>query len=410
MPWMRSLLVLCGVVAAAPAGDWPQWLGPNRDASTSEKVEPWPQAPKVLWRKPVGEGHSSPVVAGGRVFLHTRAADKQEEVINAWDARTGEDLWQAGYSRAAFSSIFGNGPRATPAVAGDRVYTFGVTGILSAYEAASGKRAWQLDTLKEFNAKNLFFGTSCSPLVDGDRLFLNVGGPGASLVAFATGDGKVLWKNLDDPASYSSPILFKTGSQRQLVFLTQQGLNSVNPADGALWWKFPLKDLLSESSTTPVRAGDRLLASSVTYGTVGLRMQDKDGKPEAEKVWKNTDLTCYFSTPVAVGKEHVYMVTGKVALGRRPEATLRCVETATGKELWQKAHVGEYHASLLRAGDDRLLMLDDAGSLMVLDPNPKAYRELCRAKVCGKTWAHPALADGRLYLRDDKELLCLQLK
>jgi outer membrane protein assembly factor BamB len=405
------MLALLGCLTAAQAGDWPQWLGPNRDGSSAEKVAPWKEAPKVLWRQPVGAGHSSPVVAGGRVFLHTKVKDKEEEEVAAWDARTGERTWHATYPRASFSSQFGNGPRATPTVSGDRVYTFGVTGVLSCFDAATGKVVWHIDTLKDFAAKNLLFGTSCSPLVEGDRVLLNVGGKGASVVAFDKHDGKVRWKNLDDPASYSSPIIFGDEGKRQVVVLTQQGLVSLNPSDGDLFWRFPLKDLLTESSTTPVHVGDFLIAGSITVGSVGLRLETKDGKPHADQVWKNGALTCYFSTPMAVGKDHVYLVTGINPLTfRRAQSTLRCIETCTGKELWQKSKVGDHHASLLRTGNDQLLMLDDAGNLMLLEPNPEEYRELCRSQVCGKTWAHPALADGRLYLRDEKELICLQLK
>ena len=138
-------------------------------------------------------------------------------------------------------------------------------------------------------------------------------------------------------------------------------------------------------------------------------METKDGKPGATQVWKNDALTCYFSTPVAVGPDHLYLVTGSKPLASSPQATLRCIEARTGKELWHKSKVGKYHATLLRTGDQKLLMLEEAGNLVLLDPDPKEYRELARAKVCGETWAHPALVDGRLYVRDAQEVICLQL-
>lgn len=408
MPWLRSLVVLFACTLAAAAGDWPQWLGPHRDGASPEKVAAWKEAPKRLWGVPVGEGHSSPVVAGGRVYLHAKEKGKDEEVLSAFDATTGKLLWADSQDRAAFTSIFGNGPRATPCVAGGKVYALGVAGDLTCCEADTGKQLWHVDTLKQFGAANLKFGVSCSPLVEGDKVLVNVGGKGASVVAFHKDTGAVLWKALDDPASYSSPVAFGQGKQRQVVFLTGKGLASLSPADGHVFWQFPLVDLLSESSTTPVRVGDLLLASSVTYGSVGLRLSEKDGKPAAEQVWKNAALSCYFSTPVPVGKDHVYLVTGSV-LNVKQQSPLRCVEAATGKELWQREKVGRYHSALLRTGDDRLLMLQDSGQLVLIDPSPKEYRELARARVCGPTWAHPALADGRLYLRDEKELICLQL-
>lgn len=407
MPRLRSLLTLalCSMVAAA--ADWPQWLGPHRDAVSAEKVALWKEAPKVLWRQPVGEGHSSPVVAGGRVFLHIKTKDKDAEEVLAFDAKSGQPLWNVSYPRPKFDSPFGAGPRSTPAVASGKLYALGVTGILTCLDAANGKQLWQVDTQKDFRPPGLKFGVSCSPLVEGDKVLINVGAKGASIVAFHKDKGEVVWKALDDPASYSSPIVYDQAGRRQVVFLTGAGVVSLDPANGSAFWKFPLVDLLSESSITPVRTGDLLIASSVTYGSVGLRLDQKGDAPASAQAWKNAALNCYFSTPVPVGKEHTYFVTG--GLLPPPQVTLRCVETATGKELWSRGKVGKYHASLLRTGDNRLLLLDDGGNLVLLDPNPKEYRELARARVCGPTWAHPALSDGRLYVRDAKELICLQL-
>lgn len=406
MPWLRSLTALCLTASLAAAGDWPQWLGPTRDAVSPETVAPWQDAPKVLWRQPVGEGHSSPVVADGRVFLHTKVKDKDAEELTAFDALTGKPRWHAIYPRTAFKTMFGDGPRATPAVHGGHVYTFGLTGVLTCYNVADGRQVWQADTLKQFSAPNLTFGVSCSPLVEGDAVLVNVGGKGASVIAFEKERGKVAWQALDDAASYSSPIAFGEGVGRQVVFLTRQGVVSLNPVNGNLHWSYPLVDKLSESSTTPVRAGNTLLASSVTFGSAGLTLRDKGGKPGYDEAWKNSALTCYFSTPVAVGDQHVYMVTG---MPLPPSATLRCVEAKTGKEMWSRPKVGKYHASLLRTGNNKLLMLDDSGNLILLDPDPRGYRELARAKVCGGTWAHLALANRKLYVRDEKELICLQL-
>jgi outer membrane protein assembly factor BamB len=411
MPWLRSLVVSLLFAPVVAAADWPQWLGPTRDGASPEAVRPWRAPPKVLWRQPVGEGHSSPVVAGGKVYLLTKVADQNEEALSAYEANSGKRLWQTAYAREPFKSLFGNGPRATPAVADGRVFTYGITGVLTCFEAAEGKQLWQVDALQKYQAKNLFFGASCSPLVEGSHVFVNVGGAGAGVVAFKAEDGSEAWKALDDRASYSSPVAFGEAPNRQVVFLTQKGLKSLNPADGRVWWDYPLTDKLLESSTTPLRVGDLLLGSSITFGSVGLHLESKGGKPGAAEVWKNGALTCYFSTPVAVGTEHVYMVVGTNPLAgkRPPEASLQCVEAKTGKVLWTRPKVGKYHAALLRTGDGKLLLLDDSSRLMLLDPDPKEYRELARADICGETWAHPALANGRLYVRDQKELLCLQL-
>src|SRR5262249_113252 len=267
----------------------------------------WTEAPKVLWKQEVGPGHSSPVVAGGKVFLHTKVKEKakEEEEVTAYDAASGKLLWHTSYPRTKFSSPFGTGPQATPSVAGGKVYSFGATGVLTCLEADGGKKIWQVDTLKEFGARNLFFGAACSPLVEDGKVLVNVGGKGASVVAFTKDKGEVAWKALDAPASYSSPIAFGKGKERQVVFLTQQGLASFRPSDGEVFWQFPLMDKLNESSTTPVHLDDFLLASSVTYGSLGLRLTGKDSKPAAEEMWKNPTLTCYFATPVPVGKDHL---------------------------------------------------------------------------------------------------------
>jgi outer membrane protein assembly factor BamB len=415
MNYFRTLLGVLAFGAVASAGDWPQWLGPRRDGSSVEAVRPWSGTPAVVWRAPVGEGHSSPVVARGIVYLHHKVADKDEERLSAFDALTGREVGSTVHPRAAFRGMFGAGPRATPAVATDgQIISFGVTGILSADALAAGATAptaWTVNTREQFQPAALRFGVSGSPLIDGNRVVVPVGGKGASLVAVDRATGAVVWKALDDAACYASPVVIDHAGRREVVALTAAGIIGLSADDGAVFWQFPFRDTLQESSTTPVKVGELLIASSVTLGSVGLKLTTKDGKPAVEQAWKNPQLACYFSTPVAVGKDHVYMVTASLAsmMRRQPQTDLCCVEAATGKQLWKKEKVGKYHAALLRTGDDKLLMHSDVGELVLIDPDAKEFRELARAKVCGETWAHPALADGRLYIRDDKELICLKL-
>lgn len=405
MPLLRTLAALLVTASLAPAADWPQWLGPDRNGTSLDKVAAWKAAPKALWRQTVGEGHSAPVVAAGQVFLHTRVPDKNEEAVTAFDIQTGKKLWQTTYARAGFESPFGAGPRATPAVSDGKLYALGVTGVLTCLDVKTGKQLWQVDCLKKFEAKNLTFGVSCSPLVVGKLVVVNVGGKGASIVAFDKDKGTVVWQSLDDPASYSSPITLGKGADSQVVCLTARQLVALKTSDGGLLWKYPLQDLLSESSTTPVQLGDLLIGSSVTFGSVCLKMTASP-KPAAKELWKNQHLACYFSTPVPAGK-NLFMVTGKLL--PTPQVDLRCVDVQTGKTLWQKPKLGKYHASLLRTGNDKLLMLDEQGNLVLFDADPKQYRELAQAKVCGPTWAHPALSGGKLFIRDGKELICLKL-
>lgn len=398
--------LMCVMAPTAFAEDWPGWLGPRRDGSSIEKVPAWKEPIKILWKKPVGEAHSSPIVAGGKVYVHVKGPGKAVERIASFDAVTGEPDWTKDYEHAPFVALYGNGPRATPCVVGGKLYSFGITGILSCVDAKTGDIAWQVDTLKEFGAKNLLFGMSGSPLVADGLVFLNVGGKGTSLVALDKDTGKTVWKSLDDPASYSSPILVNRGDQKQLVFLTGANVVAVEPKTGKKIWEFPFKDALFESSTTPVTMGDMLFASSITVGGAGLKYHGSD----AEKAWFEPKLTCYFSTPVAAG-DHLFLVTGTKPSfpPKGSKAALWCVDPVTGKELWKRDNVGKYHASLLRTGDGKLLLVEEAGNLVLLDADPKEYRELCRSKICGTTWAHPAVADGRLYIRDNRELVCVEL-
>lgn len=417
MYWQRSiglLLIFGGVAAGA---DWPEWLGPRRDGSTPEIVKPWQDKLPILWRQKVGEGNSGPVVVGNWLFLLSRVKDKLEEQVTCYEASTGKVVWQSSYPRGELKTAYGNGPRGTPAISDGKIYTFGITGLLTCFDQEDGKQLWQVDTAQEFQSPKLIFGASCSPLVEKNAVLVNVGGKGSSVVAFDKDSGKVLWKALDDGPSYASPIIFGQGKDRQVVFLTQQGLVSLDPENGQPRWRYPFKDLILESSTTPVRHGDTILASSITLGSVAVRMTEMNQKSAVELGWKKSELTCYFSTPVVVGKEHVYAVVGVNPLAalnpfakKSAKASLRCIEIKTGKVLWTRPDVGTYHATVLRTGDDRLLMLEEAGDLVLIDPNPKEYRELARSKVCGQTWAHPALANGRLYARDNQELICVEMK
>src|SRR5262245_27189406 len=194
------LILLACAPAAARADDWPQWLGPKRDGGTSEVVAAWKEAPRALWRQPVGHGFSSPVVAGGKVFAHARIPDKDEEEVVAFDAATGKPLWRDVYPRGPYTSAVGVGPRSTPALAGGRVYTYGITGIVSCYEADTGKRLWQVDLYKKLNAGLPPFGVCCSPLVLGNRVLVSVGGKGRALVCLDSSTGDVKWQALDEGA------------------------------------------------------------------------------------------------------------------------------------------------------------------------------------------------------------------
>lgn len=406
---VAPLSLALALAATGTAADWPQFLGPTRDDTTAEVVEAWKGDLKPLWKKPVGEAHSSPVVASGVVYAFYQPKGKNADALAAFDAKTGDLLWEKSYDRPEFKPLFGNGPRSTPAVADGSVFTLGGTGILACWDARTGAIQWKVDTLKEFDAQNLFFGISTSPIVVDGRVIVMVGGKGAGVVAFDAKTGKTAWKSADEPASYSSPVF----SGGQFIFLTGANLLGLSPK-GEKLWAVPFEGKvgqLVESSATPIKVGDVVLGSTVTSGSIGLGLTEKDGKFAAHKLWANKKLTCYFSTPVAVG-EYVYMVNGAASI-TNPTITLRCVELATGKVAWEKAGVGKYHAAIVRCGPpgkERLLMLDDNGFLTLFEPSATEFKVLAKSKVCEKTWAHPALVDGHLYLRDDNNLICVPVK
>ncbi len=390
------------------AGDWPQFLGPNRDNHTPEVIPAWKEAPKPVWSKPVGAAHSSPVVANGVVYAFFQPGKEPADALAAFDAATGEKKWEKSYERAKFTPPFGTGPRGTPCVDGDSIYTLGSTGVLACWNAKNGEIRWKVDTLEKFQAKNLFFGISTSPTIVGDNVVIMVGGKEAGIVAFDKKSGEVAWKATSDPASYASPRTLGKGGADGLVFLTGSHVRGIS-AKGKPLWAVPFRDRLNESSTTPVQAGDLIVASSVTAGSIAFdpTKVPADAKTEPSYAWKDEKLTCYFSTPVVVGKD-LYMVNGAATIVN-PTITLRCVEAATGKVRWSQEKIGKYHAAIVRTGDDKLLALTDAGHLLLLDPSPEKYVELANSKVCGPTWAHPAIADGRIFVRDETHLHCFKI-
>ncbi|MFO0937446.1 MAG: PQQ-binding-like beta-propeller repeat protein [Gemmataceae bacterium] len=397
-----ACLLLLGISTSSLAADWPQFLGPKRDGVSSETVSAWTGELKPLWKKPIGPAHSSPVVAKGIVYAFYELKGKNTDTLAAIDGKTGETIWEKSYERDEFEPPFGYGPRGTPVVDGADVFTLGGTGVLASWNAKTGEVNWKVDTLKQFQVENLPFGVSGSPLVYEGRVYVNVGGKGAGVVAFDRATGKTLWQTTNDGMSYSSPIVVGTGEAARIVFLTKQNLIAFHPKTGEVAWKVPYQDQLSESATAPIVVGQTLYGSSVTLGSIALDLS----APSPKTLWKKRELNCYFSTPVAVGDD-LYMLNG--VLNISPSITLRCVEGKTGKIRWEKSGIGKYHAAIIRTAGDKLLMLDDGGSLTLFEANKQEFKQLAKSKVCGPTWAHPALADGIVYLRDEKNLMAFRV-
>jgi outer membrane protein assembly factor BamB len=408
---LMPVLVLAGLAACgrpAPAEDWPCWRGPHGDGISRETglLREWPRGgPRQLWRVPLSGGFSSVVVAGGRVWTQTK--EKNQEVVLCLDAGTGKEVWRYRYDcdYGAYPTFTGGGmpssrtgPRATPTVDGDRVYTLGATGVLLCLQARTGRVVWRQDLTRVADCDVPRHGYGASPLVAGGRVYVYAGGTkGKSLAALDKKDGHVLWQSLDDPIGHATPVWARVGGAGQVIFFTGAGAVGVAPADGKLLWRYPWKTRHDLNIATPIFAGGKVFISS-NYGSGGavFRLRDR-GEPET--VWKATTMHNHFSSSV-LSKGHLYGFS---------EARLRCVDFQTGKVRWDQAGLGR--GSLVLA-DGNLIVLGDHGQLVLARANPSAYTELSRCQLFTRetlTWTVPVVSGGRLFVRCENALLALDL-
>jgi outer membrane protein assembly factor BamB len=404
-----ALAFLCGSVTPIVAADWPYWLGPTRDGVSTERLEPWKDTPKVAWRHKVGKAFSSPIVADGTVFVHASVGDKDVEEVIAFDATTGKERWRDTYPRAKYRSQLGAGPRATPSFAEGKLVTFGITGALTCYDAKTGARQWQVNPYESNKLQLPRFGVCSSPILAGGRVVVLIGGAGFAVAAYDLANGKLAWKALDEPAGSASPTVLqrgKSGSEEQIVAQTTLRLAGLNAKDGTVRWEQPLVFEPSGVAPTPFQAGEILLCTTQDSGTLAIALPGSDRKDPSVK-WRKTDMSGYFSTGTLGPGGTVLIVTN--ALAPLPRADLRCLECASGKELWRKDNLGYFHFAVLAAANDRLLILDDGGTLILARVTRKGFEQLAKSKVCRGTFNSPALSNGRLFVRDDHELICFDL-
>jgi outer membrane protein assembly factor BamB len=313
-------------------------------------------------------------------------------------------VWAADYA-TSYKDDFGfdEGPRATPTIAGGRVYTYGAEAVLNCWDLATGRNLWRVDARKEFQADKGFFGPACSPLVEGDAVILNIGGRGAGVVAFDAAAGKILWKATDDEASYSSPVAATFGGKRRVLAFTRAGLVGLDAKSGEVAFRFPWRSRANASvnAATPLVIGDRVfISASYETGAALLRVTEKG----PEKVWSSDDaLSNHYATSVH-HNGFLYGFHGRQEHG----PSFRCVELATGKVRWSEDHFGG--GTVLLAGD-RLVILHEKGQLLTAPASPDGFKPGPRAQVLPfEARAYPALAGRMLYARAKDRLVCVDLR
>ncbi len=405
---LRILLIpsifACLLAGAKPVsiGEWPQWRGPNRDGISKETglLKQWPaDGPSRVWKvSGLGNGYSTVSISNGRIF--TMGARGSQEFVIALDVADGKTLWVASQGER-FSNDRGDGPRGTPTVDGDRLYALGGNGDLSCLEVATGQVVWSVNILKKFGGSNITWGLSESPLVSGDRVLVNAGGPNASIVALNKKDGSVLWKSQSDRPGYSSAVPLEVGGIPQAVFFTHSRALGVDIRDGSLLWEYSQVANGTANIATPVVRGNRVFVSS-DYGTgcVLLELKPNGKGTTAQEIYFNRNMKNHHSSSVLVG-DTLYGFSS---------AILTAMRFDNGEVLWKDRSVGK--GSLVYA-DGNLYCFSEKGVVGLVEATPASYQEKGRFTVPQEslpTWSHPVVAGGRLYLRDQDTLYAFDVR
>jgi outer membrane protein assembly factor BamB len=398
-----TLLLLSLVEAAAQSsGDWPQWRGPNRDGISKETglLKQWPaEGPPLVWKATgAGRGYSSLAVAGGRIYTMGLRGDR-EHVI-AFDVATGKEAWATPHG-SAFRNDRGDGPRGTPTIDGDKLYALGGNGDLSCLDAKTGRVVWTQNVLQKFGGSNITWGISESPLVINEKVLVNAGGPGASIVALNKKDGSLIWKSQSDHAGYSSAITVEAGGITQVVFFTSSRVVGLDLRDGRLLWDYPRAANNVANAATPIVRGNRVFISS-DYGNGGglVEIKANDKGLTAQEIYFTKDMRNHHSSSVLVG-DYLYGFSSSILTAMRFD---------TGEVAWKDRSVGK--GSLVYA-DGNLYCLSENGVVGLVEATPAGYHEKGRFRIPQDslpTWTHPVVAGGRLYLRDQDTIYAYDVR
>ena len=388
--------------------DWPVFLGPRHNATSHETglLKTWPDGgPPAVWDRSVGEGYGPPVVSRGRTVIFHRVEDM--EVIEVVDSQDGSQVqWKYEYpTRYVDTYGYNGGPRSSPTVEGDRVYTYGAEGMLTCLDFESGGLVWQRQVNDEYRVPQGFFGVGSAPVFEDDLLLLNLGGPeGAGVVAFEKGTGKTVWKASDDTASYSTPIVATVHGERLAIFHTGDGLLVLEAKTGVERYRYPFRSPIRESAiaATPVLIDDVVfLSATYRIGAVALKLAPGG----LEVVWRDEDaMQNHWATSV-YRDGFLYGMDGRHERG----SNFRCIEFATGKVVWT-ANKGLGRASFIMA-DDHLIAIGERGDLALVEVSPEGYIEKARARVLRyPVWTPPILSHGLLYIRNENRMKCLDMR
>jgi outer membrane protein assembly factor BamB len=396
---VASIIALCATFAIGlDAADWPQWRGPNRDGTGAVFTAPaqWPEKLTRRWKVAVGSGHSSPVLVGDRIYLHSR--QQENEIVRAIDAASGKVVWQdsypAPYRMNSAATAHGPGPKSTPVVANGRVFTLGISGILSALDAKSGKVIWR----KPAPTTPPIYGTAMSPVVDSGLVIAHVGGHDAgALTAFDAATGTEKWKWSGDGPGYASPVIGTFGGVKQVVTQSQDRIVSVSFADGRLLWELPLRTPHTQNSVTPVIHKDMVIYTGLENPLTAARPVNNAGKWTLERVWENAGEGMYMSSPVIVG-DAVY------GLSNRNRGHFFAVDLTTGKTLWNTRGRETENAAIVSAGE-LLFLLQAHAELVIARANRASFDVIRRYTVAeSDTWAHPVIDGSRIFVKDSDSL------
>jgi outer membrane protein assembly factor BamB len=402
-----KLLLTLGAVsltlaAAAPAADWPQFRGPDLTGVSGETglIRSWPEdGPPELWRVPLGEGYSGISVVGDRAY--TLYVADGREVLGVFDTADGRELWNYPLGKA-WKDMMGNGPRSTPTLVDGIAFLLGSHGTLAAIDSATGKELWRQDLQVTLGARPPTWGVSTSPIVEGDLLLLDAGGSGGrSIVALNRHNGELVWQAESDKAGYATPLPLTVDGSRQVVMFTGTQIVAVDPTDGRVLWKQSWKTSYDVNAAMPLFIPPNRLFVASGYSTGGALFElQVDGESSVvDRVWTSPKMRNQFSSSI-YHDGHIYGFDN---------GTLKCLDARTGEEKWA-VREGFGHGSLTLA-DDHLYILGDRGKLALVEATPAGYREKSTTDVLsGKCWTVPTLADGRLYLRNEKQLVALDLR